>query len=86
MALRRKIEQDIRAYLSSDSNKMMIIDGARQVGKSFIIRQVGKELFPNYIEINMEADKLGDRVFAEAKTVKDFYLAERPGEYTCLHR
>lgn len=75
MALRRKIEQDIRAYLSSDSNKMMIIDGARQVGKSFIIRQVGKELFPNYIEINMEADKLGDRVFAEAKTVKDFYLA-----------
>lgn len=54
---------------------MMIIDGARQVGKSFIIRQVGKELFPNYIEINMEADKLGDRVFAEAKTVKDFYLA-----------
>lgn len=75
MALQRKIEEDIKAYLSSDSNKMMIIDGARQVGKSFIIRQVGKELFPNYIEINMEADKLGDRVFAEAKTVRDFYLA-----------
>lgn len=75
MALRRKIEQDIKAYLSSDSNKMMIIDGARQVGKSFIIRQVGKDLFPNFIEINMEADKLGDRIFAEAKTVKDFYLA-----------
>ena len=67
MALRRKIEQDIRAYLSSDSNKMMFIDGARQVGKSFIIRQVGKELFPNYIEINMEGDKLGDRVFAETR-------------------
>ena len=31
--------------------------------------------FANYIEINMEADKLGDRLFAEAKTVKDFYLA-----------
>lgn len=75
MVLRRKIEQDIRAYLSSNSNKMMIIDGARQVGKSFIIRKVGKELFPNYVEINMEADKLGDRIFAEAKTVKDFYLA-----------
>lgn len=75
MALQRKIEEDIKAYLSSDSNKMMIIDGARQVGKSFIIRQVGKQLFPNYIEINMEADKLGDRVFAEAKTVRDFYLA-----------
>ena len=75
MVLRRKIENDIRPYLSADSNKMMIVDGARQVGKSFIIRRVGKQMFPNYIEINMEADKLGDRVFAEAKTVKDFYLA-----------
>ena len=75
MALRRKIEKDIRDYLSSGSNRMLIVDGARQVGKSFIIRQVGKQMFPNYIEINMEADKLGDRVFAEAKTVKDFYFA-----------
>lgn len=75
MVLRRKIENDIRSYLSADSNKMMIVDGARQVGKSFIIRRVGKQMFPNYIEINMEADKLGNRVFAEAKTVKDFYLA-----------
>lgn len=75
MVLRRKIENDIRSYLSAGSNKMMIVDGARQVGKSFIIRRVGKQMFPNYIEINMEADKLGGRVFAEAKTVKDFYLA-----------
>lgn len=54
---------------------MMIIDGARQVGKSYIIREVGKQMFPNYIEINMVLDKLGDRIFAEARTVKDFYLA-----------
>ncbi len=32
-------------------------------------------MFSNYIEINMEEDKLGERVFAEAKTVQDFYLA-----------
>ena len=32
-------------------------------------------MFPNYIEINMEEDKLGDRIFANAKNVKDFYLA-----------
>ena len=32
-------------------------------------------MFENYIEINMEEDKLGDRYFAEAKTTKDFYLA-----------
>ena len=32
-------------------------------------------MFANYIEINMEEDKLGDRIFAEAKTTDDFYLA-----------
>ena len=30
-----------------------MIDGARQVGKTYIIRHVGEKLFSNYIEINM---------------------------------
>ena len=53
----------------------MLVDGARQIGKSYIIRWVGRRMFSNYVEINMEEDKLGDRVFAEAKTTKDFYMA-----------
>lgn len=71
----RKIATRIEEYLSSDSDRMLLIDGARQIGKSYIIRHVGEKMFPNYIEINMEEDKLGDRVFAEAKTTKDFYMA-----------
>ena len=54
---------------------MLLIDGARQIGKSYIIRWVGQKMFSNYIEINMEEDKLGDRVFAAAKTINDFYIA-----------
>ena len=73
--LYRKITKRIEEYLSSDSDRMLLIDGARQIGKSYIIRHVGKKMFPNYIEINMEEDKLGDRVFSEAKTTKDFYMA-----------
>ena len=71
----RKITTRIEEYLSSDSDRMLLIDGDRQIGKSYIIRHVGEKMFPNYIEINMEEDKLGDRVFAEAKTTKDFYMA-----------
>ena len=73
--LYRKITKRIEEYLSSDSDRMLLIDGARQIGKSYIIRYMGEKMFPNYIEINMEEDKLGDRVFAEAKTTKDFYMA-----------
>ena len=73
--LKRKIYNKIESYLKEPSNKMLLIDGARQIGKSYIIRSVGQSLFPNYIEINMEEDKQGERLFAEAKTIKDFYLA-----------
>lgn len=73
--LYRKITKRIEEYLSSDSNRMLLIEGARQIGKSYIINHVGCKMFANYIEINMEKDKLGDRIFAEAKTTKDFYMA-----------
>jgi hypothetical protein len=71
----RKIENYIENHLKFNPNNILIVDGARQIGKSFIIRHVGQKLFQNYIEINMEEDKLGNKVFAEAKSVTDFYLA-----------
>ena len=73
--LYRKIESSIVSHLQSGSDKILVIDGARQIGKSYIIRAIGQRLFTNYIEINMETDKLGDRVFANARTKDDFYLA-----------
>ena len=48
--LYRKIEKVIEAHLTSDSKKILLIDGARQVGKTYIIRHVGKKLFENFIK------------------------------------
>ena len=76
--LHRKIEQTIINYLLNDSNKIMIIDGARQIGKSYIIRYVGSELlkdkFTNYIEINFIEDFLGNKLFQNVNNKEDFYL------------
>ena len=71
----RKIEAQIEDHLKSDSRAIMLIDGARQVGKTYIIRYVGQKLFENYIELNLVEDYVGARLFANAKTVEDFYLA-----------
>ena len=70
----RKIEKLIEEHLRSNSKKILLIDGARQIGKTYIIRHVGEKLFKNYIEINMVEDSLGDRLFENVKTVEDFYL------------
>ncbi len=67
--LYRKIEKTIVNHLQSDNDKILVVDGARQIGKSYIIREVGKRMFPSFIEINMETDKVGDQVFANAKTL-----------------
>ena len=72
--LYRKMEALIEAHLTSDSQKILLIDGARQVGKTYLIRYVGQKLFENLIEINLVEDSLGDRLFAETRTVEDLYL------------
>jgi len=72
--LKRKIADLIEQHLKSGSERILLIDGARQVGKTFIIRHVGRQLFENFIEINMLADSLGDKLFENATTLDDFYL------------
>lgn len=70
----RKIESFIAEYFESSQNKILIIDGARQIGKSYIIRKKGQELFKNYIEINLLEDSLSDRLFENTNKIEDFYL------------
>ncbi len=72
--LLRKISAVIEEHLKSDSGRILLVDGARQVGKTYIIRYVGKKLFKNFIELNMVEDSLGDRLFANTRTVDDFCL------------
>lgn len=70
----RTIEADIKEHLQSNSKKILLIDGARQIGKTYIIRHVGKKLYKNFIEINMVEDSLREELFKEVKDTEDFYL------------
>ena len=71
--LYRKIEAVIESHLKSGSNKILLIDGARQVGKTYIIRHAGQKQFENFIELNLVEDSLGPRFFEKTKTVEDFF-------------
>ena len=70
--LYRKIGEVIKEHLKSDSAKVLLVDGARQVGKTYIIRYVGKSMFENFIEINMAEDSLGNRLFPKSEPLKIF--------------
>ena len=72
--LKRKIRSYIREHLASRNSKILVIDGARQIGKSYIIRDVATSLFQNYVEINFAEDKNGPRLFEAATTKEEFYF------------
>lgn len=73
--LYRKIASKIESFLKSRKKRMLVVSGARQVGKSYIIREVGMRLYSNFIEVNMEEDKQSNRLFENARTVEDFMIA-----------
>ena len=72
--LYRKISTEIEAHLRSGSDKIMIVEGARQIGKSYIIREVGNRLYKNFVEVNFVKDDEEDGLFRDIRKSDEFYM------------
>lgn len=71
---KRKIQKKLEEYYKDKNSSIVIIDGARQIGKSFIIRETARSTFKNYIEVDLKSDYEGEKLFEDVKTTKSFYL------------
>jgi predicted AAA+ superfamily ATPase len=60
--MKRIIFAELKKWKKEQPRKPLLIRGARQVGKTFIIRQLGKD-FQNYVEINFELKPGAKKVF-----------------------
>ena len=72
--LERKFAQFLERFLTEETGKILLVNGARQIGKSYIIRHVGMRLFKHLVEINLKEDKEGEQVFADVRTTGDLYI------------
>lgn len=55
--MKRKIEERLLAWKDKTSNRLpLIVNGARQVGKTYILRKFGVEQFKNVVYINLETN------------------------------
>lgn len=70
----RKIGKYIEEHLKSDTNKILVLEGARQIGKSYIIREVGSRLYQHFVEVNFVEDDEGSQLFKNIHTTEEFYL------------
>ncbi len=84
---RRKMESVIEDYFNSDDAPVLIIEGARQTGKTALIRHMGQKRYAHYVEVNMVEDRNGPGYLMNVRSTKDIYFAlqsisEEPlGEY-----
>ena len=67
--IKRKIDKEIREFYEH-SNKALLLTGARQVGKTFSIRQFGRE-FESFVEINFVDNPDAINIFKNASDHKD---------------
>ena len=70
----RKVEQRLEQFRQADDKKALLITGARQVGKTFIIREFGKRAYQSFIEINFLEDKTAASLFENARDSQDLLL------------
>ena len=61
--LYRKAYEKLREWKESDKKKALCIFGARQIGKTTIIRHFGAENYENMVEINFVTDKGAAKIF-----------------------
>ena len=54
--MRRKISEKLVEWRNRDGRHPLILRGARQVGKTFLVRELAKG-FANYLEVNFEEDE-----------------------------
>ncbi|MDD4698620.1 MAG: DUF4143 domain-containing protein [Fermentimonas sp.] len=69
MKIRRDIIDDLRRWKESDNPKPILLKGARQTGKTWIMREFGKECFDHVAEFNF--DKVGElnSIFEKTKDI-----------------
>ena len=72
--LKRKIEETLNIYYKNKDNRIVLIDGARQIGKTTIVRETASKAFKHYVEIDLKSDYEGEKLFLNVKTTKSFYL------------
>ena len=71
--IKRRAEELIRNFLLNDK-RALLVTGARQVGKTFLIRKIAQECFDNVIEINFIEQPDAIELFSEQKGAKDLLL------------
>ena len=69
--LRRKVEKELLDWKET-SHKALLVTGARQIGKSYAIREFGKRHYGSFVEFNLMNDAEVREALSSAANATDF--------------
>ncbi len=83
--MKRKLLQNLINWKSKSDRKPLIIRGARQVGKTYLVKEFGTEYYENLIYINLDNSQQLDlfgtkKTLEELLSVIDLYFGVNPNE------
>ncbi|MBO4863284.1 MAG: ATP-binding protein [Eubacterium sp.] len=73
--LKRKIYENLKRWTKEKDKKCLVVQGARQTGKTYIIEQFAKENYEETVEINFKQMPSAMEIFSGDLTVDNMILA-----------
>lgn len=74
VVLYRKVYNKIKSWYNSSYKKSLLIEGARQIGKTYIIRKFLEENTKSFVEFNLFENDLAKHAFESATNAKELLL------------
>ena len=68
--IKRKIINDLIAWKQNHKREALLIKGARQVGKTTIVREFASKHYKHFVEINFEQDPIAKDAFVGSRDVR----------------
>ena len=62
--LYRKAYEKLRDWKNNDARKALLVTGARQIGKTYLVREFGLQNYENFVEINFITDPRAASIFS----------------------
>ena len=75
--LKRKLLEELRNWVKTKNRKCLIVQGARQTGKTFTIEKFAEERYEETVEINFKQTPSASEIFSGDLTVDNMVMAMR---------
>lgn len=72
--IKRKIHAELSRFRAMKPKTALLLTGARQVGKTYIVREFARESYSCFLEINFIKQPEAKALFADLKGEEDFFL------------